>query len=338
LKDYQQENLASVYSAGKHLLELINEVLNLSEIESGNFKFSIEPIDILPIVDNVISISRPAAIINGISIEYQKIPENSIFIEADAIRFKQVVLNLVSNAIKYNKENGSVIISYDQLENGKTRLGVRDTGIGIPDEKVEQIFKPFERLGLEAGGIEGTGIGLTISKKLIEMMNGTIGFSSIPDEGSFFYVDIPTSLHTPRPIQVENQPSLIQPTLNQSKEKKILCIDDIAINVNLVKRIIFHYPNLNFLSASNAFEGIEIAKTQIPDLILMDIHMPDMDGLTAFKELKLIEETKEIPIIALSADAMDKSIKKALDMGFNDYITKPIDLKKLLSSIGKIIS
>jgi signal transduction histidine kinase len=337
LKEYQQENLASVYSAGKHLLELINEVLNLSEIESGNFKFSIKPTDIIPIVDNVISISRPTANINGISIEYRNIPKNSIFIEADAIRFKQVVLNLVSNAIKYNKENGSVIISYDQLENGKTRLGVRDTGIGIPHDKMEKIFKPFERLGLEAEGIEGTGIGLTISKKLIEMMNGTIGFSSIPGEGCIFYVDIPTSLQTSRPIQVENQQSLIQPPVNQSTEKKILCIDDIAANLNLVNRILSRYPNLKFLSALNALDGIEIAKAQTPDLILMDIHMPDMDGLTAFKELKLIEETKEIPVIALTADAMDKSITKALDMGFTDYITKPIELNKFLSTIEKII-
>ncbi len=336
LKDYQQENLSSISSAGNHLLELINEVLDLSRIESGNMVLLIEPVDLMVIIDNVISITQPMAFKNKISINNQVTSENRIFIEADTLRFKQVVLNLVSNAIKYNKHNGSVVISYEKIENGQLRLGVRDSGSGIPNEKMENIFKPFDRLGLEGGAIEGTGIGLTISKKLIEMMKGTIGFSSTLGEGSFFYVDIPLSNYQYPPVPIENTSISIKS--NQNKNKTILYIDDNSTNLILVKRFLGNYSNIEFSSALNAFEGIEIAKSQIPDLILMDIHMPDMDGLTAFSKLKSIEETKNIPIIALTADAMDKNIKIALDMGFNDYITKPINLNDFLASINKIIT
>jgi signal transduction histidine kinase/CheY-like chemotaxis protein len=339
LKDYQQENLNTIVSAGNHLLELITEVLDLSKIESGNMGLSIEPVDLLLIVDDLILISKPLAAKNSITLEYQDIPANSIFLEVDALRFKQVVLNLVSNAIKYNKPNGSVFISYKKTETGKLRLGITDTGNGIPRDKIENIFKPFDRLGLEGGSIEGTGIGLTISKKLIEMMGGTIGVTSNPGEGSFFFIEVPISQKPLLPPDQSKEPSVSnEPFLNQKITKKILYIDDMAINLELVDRLLSRHSNLEFLSASNALEGIEIAKAQVPDLILMDIHMPDMDGLIAFKKLKSIDETKAIPIIAVTADAMDKNIKKAMNMGFKDYITKPIDLGKFLISIEKTIT
>ena len=297
----------------------------------------IEPVDLKIIIDNVISITQPMAFKNNISIENQATPESRISIEADPLMFKQVVLNLVSNAIKYNKPNGSVVISYDRIEKGILRLGVRDTGKGIPSDKMGNIFKPFDRLGLEGGAIEGTGIGLTISKKLIEMMNGTIGFSSTLGEGSFFYLEIPVSKFDYPPVSIENTSSAIKPQIIKKKSKKVLYIDDISTNLVLVDKFLSNHTNLEFLSASNALDGIEKAKTRVPDLILMDIHMPDMNGFDAFKKLKLIEETKNIPIIALTADAMDRNIKKALDMGFRDYITKPINLDVFLTSILRVI-
>jgi signal transduction histidine kinase/ActR/RegA family two-component response regulator len=339
LMDYQQENLNTIASAGNHLLELIDQVLDLSRIESGNMSLSIEPVDLFLIIKNVISISNPIADKSGITLEYQDISTNNIFLEVDALRFKQVVFNLVSNAIKYNKPNGSVFISYKQAGVGKLQLGVTDTGNGIPKDKIENIFKPFDRLGLEGGSIEGTGIGLTISKKIIEMMNGTIGFTSNPGEGSFFFIEVPISPKPPLVFdQIKEPSSPNELFLNQEKTKKILYIDDISTNLRLVDRFLSRFPSLEFLSASNALDGIELAKTKVPDLILMDIHMPDMDGLTAFKELKSIEETQTIPIIAVTADAMDKDIKKAMDMGFKDYITKPIDFDKLTISIDKAIN
>jgi signal transduction histidine kinase len=337
LEEYQKDNLASVSSAGNHLLELITEVLDLSKIETGNMELLVQPIDIVTIVDNVISICKPVALEKDISLVYQEIPEGSFIIEGDKLRFKQVVLNLVSNAIKYNKAKGSVVVSYENLENGKLRLGVKDMGIGIPDDKKDKIFKPFERLGLNESEVEGTGIGLSISKKLIEMMNGTIGFKSVPNEGCFFYVDVPISDNIPMPVQVKDSSSLTPSSLVKTGTKKVLYVDDIPANVELVSHILSDFSNIELFSASNAFDGIEIAQTQAPDLILMDIHMPDMNGLMAFKKLQGNKETQGIPVIALSADARDCNINKALDMGFISYITKPLDIKKFIDEIGKIL-
>lgn len=193
LADYQQKNMESVYSAGNHLLELINEVLDLSKIESGNLQLSTKKIDIIPIVDNVISISQSIANEKNISLKYEDIPRESCFAEIDARRFKQAVFNLISNAIKYNKPNGSVIVSFKKRENGRVRIGIQDTGYGIAEDKQDKIFQPFERLGVETETIEGSGIGLTISKQLIESMGGEIGFESIHQEGSLFYIDFPVS-------------------------------------------------------------------------------------------------------------------------------------------------
>jgi signal transduction histidine kinase len=333
LKEYQQKNLASVSSAGKHLLELINEVLDLAKIESSNMELSIEAIDIVPLVDNVISISKPEADKNGISLQYSKTPDCSLITEVDPLRFKQVVFNLISNAIKYNKPNGSVIVSYEDLENGMLRLAIKDTGDGISDEKIDKIFKPFERLGFQRTGIEGTGIGLSISKKLIEMMKGTIGFTSSPGKGCLFYIDVPVSDKVPFLSEAEIQLNSAPSSSTQDNLKTILYIDDVQVNIDLVDRLISYNSHLKLLSTTNVLEGIEIAKTQIPKLILLDIHMPDMNGLEAFKLLQTNEKTKGIPVIALTADARDSSIKKALDMGFADYITKPINMATFLEAI-----
>lgn len=333
--DLQKDNLERISSAGNHLLELINEVLDLSKIESGNLELYNETTDIILIVDNVISISKPLADENGISLDYREIPEVRCFAEVDPLRFKQVVLNLLSNAIKYNKPNGSVVVSYEEQGNGMIRLGVKDTGHGIPDDKKDRIFIPFERFDSKAEYIEGTGIGLTISKQLIEMMNGTIGFESVPGEGSFFYIDVPVSEKTPLPIQIEEQSDLIRPSLTKNDKKKILYIEDIPANVELVKQILSRLGSIDLVSAGNALDGIEMAKTQIPDLILMDIHLPEMDGITAFKILQTMNETKNIPVIALTADAMDTDIKRALDMGFKDYVTKPIDVHRFLKIVDE---
>jgi signal transduction histidine kinase len=186
LADYQQENMGNVYSAGNHLLELINEVLVLSKFETGNNQLSIKRVDMVPIVDSVISISQPLANERNISLKYEEIPCGSCFVEIDTLRFKQAVLNLISNAIKHNKPNGSVIVSFEKSENDRVRIGIRDTGYGIGDDKKNKIFQPFERLGKETEEIEGTGIGLAISKQFIESMGGVIGFESIYQEGAFF--------------------------------------------------------------------------------------------------------------------------------------------------------
>jgi signal transduction histidine kinase len=183
--------------AGKHLLELVNEVLDLSKIESGNMELSVETVDMTSILDDVISLSKSLAIEKSVSLEYKKIPEESNSVVIDPLRFKQAVLNLVSNAIKYNKPDGTVVVSYEKKDKSMMRIGVRDTGYGIPDEKRDDLFQPFERFHTDIETIEGTGIGLTITKQLVEMMGGRIGFESVAGEGSYFYIDIPVSDKVP---------------------------------------------------------------------------------------------------------------------------------------------
>ena len=338
LNDNQTANLEHISSAGHYLLELINEVLDLSKIEAGQLEMAVTTVNIIPIIENVISIFKPLADEKGITLEYQEILDSKCFVEVDPLRFKQVVLNLISNAIKYNKPSGSVIISYEKQENCTMRLGIKDTGHGIPDDKKDRLFKPFERFDEAAEKIEGTGIGLTISKKLIELMSGTIGFESVAGEGSLFYVDVPVSDKTPVSLEIEMSLDSSSISSTAINGRKILYIEDNLVNVELVKQILARRQDIEFLSVSNALDGIETAKTQIPDLILMDIHMPDIDGLTAFKKLQMIKETREIPVIALTADAMDVDIKKAMDMGFKGYITKPIDINKFFDAIDRALA
>ncbi|MGV7222556.1 MAG: ATP-binding protein [Nitrospinales bacterium] len=335
LTDRQRKNMDHVSSAGNHLLALINEVLDLSKIESGNLEISSEIVDMVPIVDNVMSMSKSLASNNNISLEYHEIPNQNYIVNASSLRLKQIVLNLVSNAIKYNKPNGSVLIFFEKQEGNEIRLGVKDTGLGISDKDKHLIFKPFERFHEDSESIEGSGIGLTISKQLVELMNGSMGFESTMGKGSFFYIDLPLTDKKPDPITIDIVSESTSTGTSNETLRKILYIDDIQANLDLVNQIVSDRKNLSLTTAVNALSGIEIAKNLKPDLILMDIHMPDMDGLTAFKKLQSINETQSIPVMALTADAMDKDVKIAMEMGFHSYLTKPINLKNFLNSIDK---
>ncbi|MBN4079762.1 response regulator, partial [bacterium AH-315-C08] len=337
LADYQQENMKRVSSAGNHLLELINEVLDLSTVESGKIDLNVETLDLIPIVDNVFSISQSLANEKNISLKYEEIPHGGCFVEIDALRFKQATLNLISNAIKYNKPNGSVIVSYKKQKNGKMRLGIQDTGHGIAEDKMDKIFQPFERFDVDADQIEGTGIGLAISKKVIESMGGTIGFESVAGEGSFFYIDVPVSDKKPVSLEIEIPADSTSESVVANSKKTVLYIENTSVNVDLVRQILTRRPHIELLSAPNALDGIKIAEAITPDLILMDIHLPGMDGLEAFKKLQALDKTEGIPVLALTADAMDGDIKKAINMGFHSYITKPIDVPKFLEAVDKIL-
>lgn len=295
-------------------------------------KLNLERFDMVPIVDNVVSLSKSMADKKGVSLDYLKIPEGSFYVEADSLRLNQAVLNLVSNAIKYNKPNGSVVISYEERDGGKVRLGIRDTGHGIAEHHKSKLFKPFERFDVDIDQIEGTGIGLSITKQMIELMNGTIGFESREGKGSYFYIDVPVSVQTLLPVHVEAKEETTQSLHN----KTILYFEDIPANVELVRQILKPNEGIKLLAAPNAFVGIELAQSETPDLILMDIHMPGMDGLTAFSRLQDINKTRNIPVIALTADAMDADIKKALNMGFQDYITKPVEVHRFLKALDGV--
>lgn len=338
LPAYQKEFLNMVSNAGNHLLGLINEVLDLAKIESGELDLTTQTIDLFQVLDDAISLSKPLADQKSISLEFQWTGDQRYFVEANSMRMKQVFLNLISNGIKYNRPNGSVTISVIHQDNENIRVNFEDTGYGVPKDRGDRLFEPFDRLDANNTEIEGTGIGLTIAKRLIEMMNGTIGFESDVGVGSCFYVEMPVSdktAITPRNVEEPVSRRTNNPVGNK---KKILYFEDIFDNVELVRQILLRRAHIQLLSASNAQEGIDFANSHSPDLILMDIHLPGMDGLTAFKKLNGNPQTKSIPVIALTADAMNADIKRAMDMGFHSYITKPIDVPRFLETIDSILA
>jgi NO-binding membrane sensor protein with MHYT domain/CheY-like chemotaxis protein/nitrogen-specific signal transduction histidine kinase len=337
LPNYQKQQLNQITSSGKHLLKLINEMLDLSTVESGNIKLSIESVEIVLLVEEVIIMCNSHATQNGIIIEHKKTLPDRVFVNADVSRLKQVILNLVSNAIKYNKPNGKVLISYIKQGSSKIRFGIKDSGYGIPDEQKDKVFKPFERLHPDIKNIEGTGIGLTISKQLIELMAGTINFESVTNEGSYFFIDLPLSQNIPIAKDTKELNDLPVIKLKSNEMKTVLYIEDVQVNIKLVEHILSLRNNIRLLSAKRAYDGIEIAKSKVPDLILMDIRLPDIDGFTAFKKLQLIKEVKNIPVIALTANALEDEAQKALELGFKNYLTKPLNIEEFLKVIDKLL-
>ena len=337
LPNHQKQQLDQIISSGKHLLNLINEMLDLATVESGNIKLSVESVEIVSLVEEVIIMCDSHATQNGIIIEHEKTLADRVFVNADVSRLKQVILNLVSNAIKYNKPNGKILISYIKQGSSKIRFGIKDSGFGIPDEQKDKVFKPFERLHSDIKNIEGTGIGLTISKQLIELMAGTIGFESVTNEGSYFFIDLPLSQNIPAAKDIKDPSNLPVINLKSNEMKTVLYIEDVEVNIKLVEHILSLRKNIRLLSATRALDGIKIAKSKIPDLILMDIRLPDIDGLTAFKKLQLIKEVKNIPVIALTANALEDEAQNALKLGFKDYLTKPLNIENFLKVIDKLL-
>jgi PAS domain S-box-containing protein len=335
----QLENIKRITNSGEHLLELINEVLDLARVESGQVSMSIEPLPIGALLDDLMLLASPLAIDRGINISYMRNECSDRFILADKTRLKQVLLNLISNAIKYNKDRGAVKITLDEAPENLLRISVTDTGLGIPEEQQEELFEAFNRLGADQTEIEGTGIGLNITKKLVELMNGTIGLDSTPGQGSCFYVELPFSEahHKEEKERVET-PQAPRVTSPETRYFDILYVEDNSANLELVKQILMVRENINMFSAPDASLGIDLAISHQPDLILMDINLPGMSGIEAFKILRNTPDTSQIPVIAVSANAMERDIRKAMATGFVDYIAKPFNVPQFLEKIDKVMS
>jgi len=250
-------------------------------------------------------------------------------VRADHTRFKQVLLNLLSNAIKYNCEGGSVKLEVSDTGDDHLRCKITDTGPGIPDERLEELFQPFNRLGAENTRIEGTGIGLTLTKRIVELMGGEVSVQSEVGVGSSFWVDLPLvslgeSTHTQEhtftagTVPIQDGASVQQHT--------VLYIEDNPSNLKLVARILGRRKNINLLTSHTPELGIEMARTRSPDLILLDINMPGMNGYQVLKTIREDDQLKSIPVVALTANAMPRDIKRGMDAGFNDYLTKPLNM------------
>ncbi len=339
LSEHQSSQVNEIMNAGRHLLELINEVLDLASIESGKITLSPEPVCIVDLMEEVLSVVEPLADQYKIILVNEIARHHTLFVKADKVRTKQVLLNLISNAIKYNRIGGSVTISAAELDSENLQVNVQDTGMGIESDKLNKIFEPFDRLGAENSETEGTGIGMTITRKLMEVMNGSINVNSVVGEGSCFYITLPRC-GPPREISKLNETNLesFQDSKRESNhERSLLYIEDNPANLRLVEEILMERPGLKFLSATQVPEGLEIARKLQPDLIILDINLPEMDGFKALKHLQNYDETYKIPVIALSANAMKKDIKKGLEAGFREYLTKPLDINQFLNSIDNYL-
>jgi len=331
LTQKQKESTFQIKRGGEHLLDLINDVLNLAKIDSGNLSLSIEPVGIQEVIEDCLSVTQVLASAQEISFDVKDFENAAIF--ADRIRFKQVMLNLISNAIKYNRKGGNVRISGRIGSRGMQRIDVTDTGHGIPEDKQNELFQPFSRLGAENSNIEGTGIGLTITQRLLEGMDGKIGFESTVGKGSTFWIELPHTNfeQTEIPKSGEN--------ISMGKGTgKVLYIEDNPANISLMESILGNVPNVELMIAYTAELGVAIAIKSQPNLILMDINLPGMNGIEALAELRTHDETRDIPVIAITAAARPRDVKAGLEAGFLDYLIKPLNVVKLVDTLTKVLS
>jgi len=333
LSSSQKKNLNHILKASQHLLELINDILDLSRIDSGKIRLSLESINLAQLINDLSNLVYPIAEKEKVQLNLSKV-DPDICVLGDKTRLKQSILNLLSNAIKYNRPSGQVSLKVTRLPDNKVTIEVSDTGIGIPNENFDDLFKPFNRLGADRSEIEGTGIGLAITKKLVELMNGSIIVESEVGKGSQFIIEIPV---TDNPIPtINNANPNNQKFLDiEMKEKSftILYVEDNSANLELIKQILSEFAHIEILSTPDGKIGLDLAKAHTPNLILLDINLPGISGVEVLKFLKDFEETRNIPVIAISANAMESDIQKALREGFDAYITKPIRVKDFLKRL-----
>ena len=330
----QKASIDQILHAGWYLLDLINEILDLAAIESGKLSLSEEPVSLAEVMLECHAMIEPQAQKRGITLTFPRFDQPA-YVSADRTRLKQVLINLLSNAIKYNQADGSVIVDCKLESNTRTRIGVRDTGAGLSPEKLLQLFQPFNRLGQERSTEEGTGIGLVMSKRLVELMGGVIGVDSKVDVGSVFWFELSAAAE---PLHVaEPEKSIVTPELpveHSDRRTTLLYVEDNPANLKLVEQLIARRPELRLLSATDGILGITIARTKLPEVILMDINLPGISGIDAMKILREDPLTAHIPVLAISANAMPGDIKRGMDAGFFRYLTKPINVNEFTEALN----
>lgn len=338
LTSSQEQGVNEILKGGKHLLDLINEILDMARIETGNLSLSVEDINLNDLVEELLALSYPMARNKQVELYNYVSLEGDLYVRADRVRLKQILLNLMSNAIKYNKAKGSVKLDAIEREDGMIEISVSDTGHGISKDNMKDLFKPFYRFGSEQNDIEGTGIGLTITRQLVECMDGTISVNSIEGEGSIFVINVPKGTK-----ELAAEDMFLEPvrkkSVNAGQKSKyiILYVEDNPANLNLVRHLFRRRSDVELLAAPDAKLGIELAQAHHPDLILMDINLPGMNGITAMKYLQNLPETQDIPVVAISANAMPRDVKQGLEAGFCDYLTKPLDVVEFHRVVGEIL-
>jgi PAS domain S-box-containing protein len=330
----QQESVQHILKGGRHLLELINQVLDLARVEAGHITLSLEPVEVNSVVEECRSLASTLAEKRNITISHSGL--KGVVVRADRTRLKQVLFNLLSNAIKYNREGGHVTLDVQAVGDQRLRLRVTDTGPGIPAQRLGELFQPFNRLGAENSAVEGTGIGLTITRRIMQAMGGTVDVQSTLGVGSTFWVELPqdslaSTEHHAAPASDTAAPA----TEPVAVRHTVLYIEDNPINIKLVEMILSRRKHIRLLSAHTPELGMELARTQQPDLILLDINMPGMNGYQVLDVLQSDAKVKGVPVVAVTANAMMHDIQRGKAAGFADYLTKPLQVTQFLETVDR---
>jgi PAS domain S-box-containing protein len=337
LSERHRQRADQILRGGEHLLRLIDDILDLSRIESGYVSLSIEPVDVMDGLQAVRTTLEPIAARQGIHIEVDASPTHRPVVSADRTKFVQILMNLGSNAIKYNRPAGRVSFIVSSPRQGQVRITVEDTGIGIPAEKQDKLFQPFQRAGQETGPIEGTGIGLVITKRLAQLMNGDVGFHSVAGEGSTFWVDMPLRRHTDEEATSTLPAAHDGAASSLTSAGLILYVEDNPANIAFMRDLVSAFEAIVLLTANTAEAGIELARLRRPEVIIMDINLPGMSGLDALRVLRQDPDTRDIPVVALTAAASERDRERGLQAGFFRYLTKPVQVDELVTALESLL-
>lgn len=330
-----KQSINEILNAGWYLLNLINEILDLAQIESGKLALAVEPTALTEVIRECLGMIEPQAQKRGIKVSCPSM-ETAYFVEADRVRLKQAIINLLSNAIKYNRSEGTVIVDCRPSVAGRVRVSIADSGAGLTADQLIQLCQPFNRLGREASAEEGTGIGLVVTKQLVELMGGAIGVESTVGTGSIFWIELNLTEDTEESAQPSAFDSAL-PVRNDAPVRTLLYVEDNPANLRLVGNLIQRRSDLRLLSAKDGQRGIEIARDSRPDVILIDINLPGINGFEVLKMLRADPATAHIPLVAISANAMPQDIEKGLQAGFFRYLTKPIKINEFMNTLNMVL-
>ena len=332
-----KERVQQILRGGEHLLRLIDDILDLSRIEAGRVAISTEPIDAIDVLEEVIQTLQPTAARAGIATAISDVPASLPAILADRTRLTQILMNFGSNAIKYNSPGGMVTFVVSRAETSALRITVIDTGMGVPEDQQDKLFQPFQRAGQETGPIEGTGIGLAITKRLVGLMGGTVGFTSSPGKGSEFWVELPAETEAAGLAREKQQREKIDAGPRSRQRGVILYVEDNPANVSFMRDLLGAFEGIDLLVAPTAEMGIELATARAPRAIIMDINLPGISGLEALKRLSEIPATRGIPVVALTAAASERDKQRGEQAGFYRYLTKPVKVDELEAALEEIL-
>lgn len=331
-----REMVGHILSAGQHLLALINEVLDLASIEAGRLRVNLEPIDLATVIDECLVLVRPLAQGRDIAMQFVTAPTGPYSVQADARRLRQMLINLLSNAVKYNREHGSVSIAVNYTDRGMWRIAVSDTGVGMTQAEQQQLFQPFSRVGAQQGSIEGTGIGLAFTRKLAILMHGQVGVESEPGVGSRFWIDLPAALAPVAEVVAAPNKS---DTSASTATATLLYIEDDQLNQRVLQSVFARLrPQFCLMIAGSLRDGLQLLEQVHPDLLLLDLHLPDGAGLGLLQHIRNSPSGRTLPVIALSGDSGIEQAAAALESGFAGYLSKPLDIDIALKNVDDMLA